>query len=38
MHDARLDCGVGEDRFDRLREALEAVDSADQDVSDAALL
>ena len=29
---------VGEDRLDRFREPFEAVDAADQDVGDAALL
>ena len=38
VHDARLHDGLGEDRLDRLREALQAVDAADQDVCDAALL
>ena len=36
MHDAGLHPRVGEGRLDRLREALEAVDAADQDVLDAA--
>ena len=38
MNDARLHRRLGEDRLDRLREALEPVDAADQDVLDAALL
>src|SRR3954453_17956884 len=38
LHDAGLDGGGGEDRLDRLREALEPVDAADQDVAHAALL
>ena len=38
VHDAGLDGGLGEDRLDRLGEALEPVDAADQDVLDAALL
>jgi hypothetical protein len=38
MHDACLDGRFGEDRLDRLREAFEPVDAADQDVPHAALL
>ena len=38
VHDAGLHPGLREDRFDRLGEALEPVDAADQDVADAALL
>ena len=38
MHDAGLDGRLGEDRLDRLGEALQPVDAADQDVPDAALL
>ena len=38
VHDARLHRGLREDRLDRLGEALQPVDAADQDVLDAALL
>jgi hypothetical protein len=38
VNDARLHHGLGEDRLDRLREPLQPVDAADQDVPDAALL
>jgi hypothetical protein len=38
VHDARLHPRGREDGFDRLGEALEAVDAADQDVVDAAAL
>ena len=38
MNHARLDDGLGEDRLDRLGEALQPVDAADQDVPHAALL
>ena len=38
VNHARLHGGLGEDRLDRLREALQAVHAADQDVPDAALL
>src|SRR4051794_5692357 len=37
VNDARLNDRLGEGRLDRLREALEAVDAADQTVLDAAL-
>jgi len=37
MNDAGLNRRLGKDRFDRLREPLEPIDAADQDVSDAAL-
>ena len=36
MHDTRLDRRAREDRLDRLREPLQTVDAADQDVLDAA--
>ena len=32
MHDAGLNDGFGEDRVDRIREALQAVDNGDQDI------
>ncbi len=38
MHDARLDDRFREDRLNRVREAFEAIDAADQDVLDAAVL
>ena len=38
VHDARLHPGLGEDGRDRLREPVEAVDAADQHVTDAALV
>ena len=38
MNNTRLHDGLGEDRLDRLREPLQAVDAADQDVLHAALL
>ena len=37
VHDAGLHRGGGKHRFDRLREAGETVDAADQDVSEAAV-
>jgi len=38
MHDAQLDLGLGEDRLDGIREALQPVDGRDEDVLDTAVL
>ena len=37
VHDAGLNCGLGEHREDRLRKALQAIDHGQQDILDAAV-